>query len=187
MSRIGRTPVTIPSGVDVTISGRSVTVKGPRGELSLDVVQPIEVAKSDGAITVTRPNDEGEIRALHGLSRSLIANMVTGVTEGYSKTLEIVGVGYRVQARGKDLEFSLGFSHPVPVTAPDGITLRVESAHQLSRWAFLLTFAGVGLRTNLKDLFKQGARPFIVGAVGEVAIAAVTLLLVLAADHIYRL
>jgi large subunit ribosomal protein L6 len=127
MSRIGRTPVTIPSGVDVTISGRLVTVKGPRGELSLDVVQPIEVAKSDGAITVTRPNDEGEIRALHGLSRSLIANMVTGVTEGYSKTLEIVGVGYRVQARGKDLEFSLGFSHPVPVTAPEGITLRVES------------------------------------------------------------
>jgi large subunit ribosomal protein L6 len=127
MSRIGRTPVTIPSGVDVTISGRLVTVKGPRGELSMDVVQPIEVAKSDGAITVTRPNDEGEIRALHGLSRSLIANMVTGVTEGYSKTLEIVGVGYRVQARGKDLEFSLGFSHPVPVAAPDGITLRVES------------------------------------------------------------
>jgi large subunit ribosomal protein L6 len=127
MSRIGRTPVTIPSGVDVTISGRLVTVKGPRGELSMDVVQPIEVAKSDGVITVTRPNDEGEIRALHGLSRSLIANMVTGVTEGYSKTLEIVGVGYRVQARGKDLEFSLGFSHPVPVAAPDGITLRVES------------------------------------------------------------
>ena len=127
MSRIGRSPVTIPSGVDVTISGREVTVKGPRGELNMTVVQPIEVAQSDGVITVTRPNDEGEIRALHGLSRSLIANMVTGVTEGYSKTLEIVGVGYRVQARGKDLEFSLGFSHPVPVTAPEGITLRVES------------------------------------------------------------
>ena len=127
MSRIGRTPVPIPSGVDVTISGREVTVKGPRGQLSLDVVPPIEVAQADGAITVTRPNDEGEIRALHGLSRSLIANMVTGVTEGYRKTLEIVGVGYRVQARGKDLEFSLGFSHPVPVTAPEGITLRVES------------------------------------------------------------
>jgi large subunit ribosomal protein L6 len=127
MSRIGRSPVTIPSGVDVTISGREVTVKGPRGELNMTVVQPIEVAQSDGVITVTRPNDEGEIRALHGLSRSLIANMVTGVTEGYSKTLEIVGVGYRVQARGKDLEFSLGFSHPVPVIAPEGITLRVES------------------------------------------------------------
>jgi large subunit ribosomal protein L6 len=127
MSRIGRTPVVIPSGVDVTIKGREVTVKGPRGTLSMEVVQPIEVAQSDGVITVTRPNDEGEIRALHGLSRSLIANMVTGVTDGYRKTLEIVGVGYRVQARGKDLEFSLGFSHPVPVTAPDGITLRVES------------------------------------------------------------
>ena len=127
MSRIGRSPVVIPSGVDVTISGREVTVKGPRGELNMTVVQPIEVAQSDGVITVTRPNDEGEIRALHGLSRSLIANMVTGVTEGYRKTLEIVGVGYRVQARGKDLEFSLGFSHPVPVIAPEGITLRVES------------------------------------------------------------
>ena len=127
MSRIGRLPVTIPSGVDVTISGRSVTVKGPRGELSLDVVQPIEVAKSDGAITVTRPNDEGPVRALHGLSRTLIANMVTGVTDGYRKTLEIVGVGYRVQARGSNLEFSLGFSHPVVITPPEGITFRVEA------------------------------------------------------------
>jgi large subunit ribosomal protein L6 len=127
MSRIGRMPVVIPSGVDVTISGREVTVRGPRGVLSLEVAAPIEVQQADGAITVTRPNDEGEIRALHGLSRSLIANMVTGVTEGYRKTLEIVGVGYRVQARGQDLEFSLGFSHPVPVTAPEGITLRVES------------------------------------------------------------
>jgi large subunit ribosomal protein L6 len=127
MSRIGRTPVAIPAGVDVTISGREVTVKGPRGTLSMEVAAPIEVAQADGAITVTRPNDEGEIRALHGLSRSLIANMVTGVTEGFRKTLEIVGVGYRVQAKGQDLEFSLGYSHPVPVTAPAGITLRVES------------------------------------------------------------
>ena len=127
MSRIGRTPVTIPAGVDVTISGREVTVKGPRGILSMEVAAPIEVAQSDRVITVTRPSDEGEIRALHGLSRSLIANMVTGVTEGFRKTLEIVGVGYRVQARGENLEFSLGYSHPVPVTAPEGITLRVES------------------------------------------------------------
>jgi large subunit ribosomal protein L6 len=127
MSRIGRAPVVIPSGVDVTINGRDVTVQGPRGTLSMQVTAPIEVSQADGVITVTRPTDEGEIRALHGLSRSLIANMVTGVTEGYRKTLEIVGVGYRVQARGKDLEFSLGFSHPVPVTAPEGITLRVES------------------------------------------------------------
>jgi large subunit ribosomal protein L6 len=127
MSRIGRTPVTIPAGVDVTINGREVTVKGPRGTLSMEVAAPIEVSQADGAITVTRPNDEGEIRALHGLSRSLIANMVTGVTEGYRKTLEIVGVGYRVQARGSDLEFSLGFSHPVTVSPPEGITFRVEA------------------------------------------------------------
>jgi large subunit ribosomal protein L6 len=127
MSRIGRTPVAIPAGVDVTIKGREVTVRGPRGVLSMEVAAPIEVSQADGTITVTRPNDEGEIRALHGLSRSLIANMVTGVTAGFSKTLEIVGVGYRVQAKGRDLEFSLGFSHPVPVTAPEGITLRVES------------------------------------------------------------
>jgi large subunit ribosomal protein L6 len=120
-------PVAVPSGVDVSIDGRAVTVKGPKGTLSLEVASPIEVAQSDGKITVTRPSDEGEIRALHGLSRSLIANMVTGVTDGYRKTLEIVGVGYRVQARGKDLEFSLGFSHPVPVSAPEGITFRVES------------------------------------------------------------
>ena len=127
MSRIGRMPVVIPSGVDVTIEGRAVTVTGPKGVLSLEVAAPIDVTKEDGVITVTRPSDEGEIRSLHGLSRSLIANMVTGVTDGYRKTLEIVGVGYRVQARGKDLEFSLGFSHPVPVSAPDGITLRVET------------------------------------------------------------
>jgi large subunit ribosomal protein L6 len=127
MSRIGRTPVAIPAGVDVTIKGREVTVKGPRGSLSVEVAAPIEVSQADGTIKVTRPNDEGEIRALHGLSRSLIANMVTGVTAGFSKTLEIVGVGYRVQAKGKDLEFSLGFSHPVPVAAPEGITLRVET------------------------------------------------------------
>ncbi len=131
MSRIGRMPVAIPSGVDVTIDGRQVTVKGPKGTLSLEIVQPIEVKQADGTITVTRPSDEGEIRALHGLSRSLIANMVAGVTDGYSKTLEIVGVGYRVQARGKDLEFSLGYSHPVPVSPPDGITFRVETPTRL--------------------------------------------------------
>jgi large subunit ribosomal protein L6 len=127
MSRIGRLPITIPSGVDVTINGRQVHVKGPKGELNLEVSAPIEVQQNDGVITVTRPSDEGEIRALHGLSRSLIANMVTGVTDGYRKTLEIVGVGYRVQAKGRDLEFALGFSHPVPVAAPDGISFRVET------------------------------------------------------------
>src|SRR5215470_9091160 len=127
MSRIGRLPITIPSGVDVTINGREVHVKGPKGELSLEVSAPIDVQQADGVITVTRPSDEGEIRALHGLSRSLIANMVTGVTEGYRKTLEIVGVGYRVQAKGRDLEFSLGFSHPVLIKPPEGISFRVET------------------------------------------------------------
>jgi large subunit ribosomal protein L6 len=127
MSRIGRMPVVVPSGVDVTINGRDVVVKGPKGTLSLEVAVPIEVNHDAGVITVTRPSDEGEIRALHGLSRSLIANMVTGVTDGYSKTMEIVGVGYRVQARGRDLEFSLGFSHPVLVSPPEGITFRVET------------------------------------------------------------
>ncbi len=127
MSRIGRMPVVVPDGVDVTINGREVKVRGPKGSLSLEVAPPIEVRQDNGAITVTRPSDEGEIRALHGLSRSLIANMVTGVTEGYRKTLEIVGVGYRVQARGKDLEFALGYSHPLPVSPPEGITFRVET------------------------------------------------------------
>jgi large subunit ribosomal protein L6 len=127
MSRIGRMPVVVPGGVDVTINGRQVHVKGPKGELSVEIPAPIEVAQADGAINVSRPSDEGEVRALHGLSRSLIANMVTGVTDGYSKTMEIVGVGYRVQAKGRDLEFALGFSHPVPVHAPDGITFRVET------------------------------------------------------------
>ena len=127
MSRIGRLPVPIPSGVDVAIDGQAVTVKGPKGTLALTVVEPIAVVKEDTVIRVTRPSDDGKVRALHGLSRTLIANMVTGVTQGYSKTLEIVGVGYRVQAKGKDLEFSLGYSHPVLVTPPEGITFRVEA------------------------------------------------------------
>jgi large subunit ribosomal protein L6 len=127
MSRIGRLPVPIPSGVDVAIDGQAVTVKGPKGTLALTVVEPIAVVKEDAVIRVTRPSDDGKVRALHGLSRTLIANMVTGVTEGYSKTLEIVGVGYRVQAKGRDLEFSLGYSHPVLVTPPEGITFRVEA------------------------------------------------------------
>jgi len=131
MSRIGRLPVTVPTGVDVTISGRQVTVKGPKGQLSMELAEPIEIAQNDGVLTVTRPNDEGRVRALHGLSRTLVANMVTGVTEGYSKTLEIVGVGYRVHARGSGVEFSLGYSHPVPVTPPDGVTLRVETPTRL--------------------------------------------------------
>jgi large subunit ribosomal protein L6 len=131
MSRIGRLPITVPSGVDVAIDGQTVTVKGPKGTLSHTVAAPITVNQEDGALRVQRPDDERTSRALHGLSRSLIANMITGVTEGYSKTLEIVGVGYRVQARGSNLEFALGFSHPVPVTAPEGITFTVESPTRL--------------------------------------------------------
>jgi large subunit ribosomal protein L6 len=127
MSRIGRLAIPIPSGVDIAIDGQDVSVKGPKGQLSLTVAEPISVVREDTVLKVTRPSDEGRIRALHGLSRTLIANMVTGVTTGYSKTLEIVGVGYRVQAKGKDLEFSLGFSHPVVVNPPEGITFRVEA------------------------------------------------------------
>ncbi|GHE39621.1 50S ribosomal protein L6 [Streptosporangium violaceochromogenes] len=128
MSRIGRLPIPVPNGVDIAIEGREVTVKGPKGTLSHTLVEPIAVAKGeDGALTVTRPNDENKVRALHGLSRTLIANMVTGVTQGYSKTLEIVGVGYRVQAKSPtQLEFALGFSHPVIVNAPEGVSFRVE-------------------------------------------------------------
>jgi large subunit ribosomal protein L6 len=132
MSRIGRLPIPVPSGVDVAIDGQTVNVKGPKGQLSHTVAAPIAVERTeDGVLQVTRPNDERESRALHGLSRTLIANMITGVTEGYTKTLEIVGVGYRVQARGSDLEFALGFSHPVPVKAPDGITFTVEAPTRL--------------------------------------------------------
>jgi large subunit ribosomal protein L6 len=127
MSRIGKLPVQVPSGVDVTIDGQVVTVKGPKGTLTHNVVEPITVAERDGSIEVSRPDDERDSRARHGLSRTLIANMVTGVTAGYTKTLEIVGTGYRVTAKGSDLEFALGFSHSVLVKAPEGITFRVEA------------------------------------------------------------
>ena len=128
MSRIGKLPIPVPSGVDVTIDGRDITVKGPKGTLSHTVVEPITIARGDdGVLLVSRPNEERDSKARHGLTRSLVANMVTGVTTGYEKTLEIVGVGYRVQARGSNLEFALGFSHPVPVEAPAGITFEVQS------------------------------------------------------------
>ena len=128
MSRIGRLPIPVPSGVDVAIDGQTVNVKGPKGSLSHTVAAPIAVQRTeDGVLQVTRPDDERESRALHGLSRTLIANMITGVTEGYSKTLEIVGVGYRVQARGSDLEFALGYSHSITVKAPEGISFAVEN------------------------------------------------------------
>jgi large subunit ribosomal protein L6 len=128
MSRIGRLPVPVPTGVDVNIDGQLVTVKGPKGTLSHTVAEPIAVAKSDdGTLDVTRPNDERVSKALHGLSRTLINNMVVGVTDGYTKKLEIVGTGYRVAAKGTTLEFALGFSHPVVVDAPEGISFSVET------------------------------------------------------------
>jgi large subunit ribosomal protein L6 len=128
MSRIGRLPIVVPSGVDVDIDGQLVTVKGPKGTLSHTVAEPITVGREDdGTVVVKRPDDERYSRSLHGLSRTLIANMVTGVTAGYAKTLEIVGTGYRVQARGSDLEFALGYSHPVLVQPPSGVSFRVET------------------------------------------------------------
>ena len=128
MSRIGKLPVPVPSGVDVTLTGQDVTVKGPKGELSLTLKEPITITKGeDGSLEVVRPDDERENKALHGLSRTLVNNMVLGVTTGYSKTMEIVGTGYRVVAKGSDLEFALGYSHPVVVPAPAGITFRVEA------------------------------------------------------------
>lgn len=126
MSRIGKNPVPVPSGVTVDIDGQTVTVKGPKGSLTHVVAEPITVEQTDGVIEVKRPNDERRSKSLHGLSRTLIANMVIGVTEGYSKTLEISGTGYRVVPKGQGLEFSLGFSHPVQVDAPEGISFQVE-------------------------------------------------------------
>ena len=134
MSRIGKLPITVPSGVDVTIDGRTVTVKGPKGELSHTVAEPIQIARDDdGSLAVTRPDDLRKSKELHGLSRTLVSNMVTGVTNGYEKKLEIVGVGYRVQAKGPtQLEFALGYSHPITVNAPDGITFTVETPTRFS-------------------------------------------------------
>ncbi|AXI78023.1 50S ribosomal protein L6 [Peterkaempfera bronchialis] len=128
MSRIGRLPISVPAGVDVTIDGRTVSVKGPKGSLSHTVAAPIEIGKGeDGSLVVSRPNDERQSKALHGLTRTLVANMITGVTAGYRKSLEISGVGYRVAAKGSSMEFSLGYSHPILVDAPDGISFQVES------------------------------------------------------------
>ncbi|RDI64543.1 50S ribosomal protein L6 [Nocardia pseudobrasiliensis] len=133
MSRIGKKPIPVPAGVEVNIDGQSVSVKGSKGTLSHVVAEPITVAKGeDGQIEVVRPNDERENRSLHGLTRTLIANMIQGVTQGYEKKMEIFGVGYRVQAKGSNLEFALGYSHPVPVEAPEGITFKVESPTKFS-------------------------------------------------------
>ena len=132
MSRIGRLPIEIPAGVDVSVDGSDVKVKGPKGELSLTVAQPIEVRIEDGSVLVTRPDDERASRSLHGLTRTLIANQILGVTQGYSKGLEIVGTGYRVAAKGNGVEFALGYSHPITVEPPAGITFAVEGNNRLT-------------------------------------------------------
>jgi large subunit ribosomal protein L6 len=133
MSRVGRTPISVPTGVEVTLGDRRVTVTGPRGTLARSVPGQITVRREDGVLLVERPNDERENRALHGLTRSLVNNMVVGVTDGFNKDLEIVGVGYRATARSANqLELALGFSHPVVVDAPDGITFEVPAPTRIS-------------------------------------------------------
>jgi large subunit ribosomal protein L6 len=133
MSRIGKQPVLIPAGVDVSIEGQNVLVKGPKGSLALAVAEPITVSRAeDGAIVVARPDDERRSRSLHGLSRTLVANLITGVTEGYTTKMEIFGVGYRVVLKGNTLEFALGYSHPVIIEAPEGITFAVETPTKFS-------------------------------------------------------
>jgi large subunit ribosomal protein L6 len=133
MSRIGKQPISVPPGVEVTIDGRTVTVQGPKGSLSHTVAEPITVQRAeDGTVQVQRPDDERRSKALHGLSRTLVNNMVVGVSQGYEKKMEIHGVGYRVALKGADLEFALGYSHPVPVKAPEGITFKVESPTRFS-------------------------------------------------------
>jgi large subunit ribosomal protein L6 len=163
MSRIGKKPIPIPSGVEVQITPGSVTVKGPKGTLSERINPEMTVAQEEGTVTVARPTDRGPHRALHGLTRSLVANMVTGVTEGFEKRLEIQGVGYRAAMRGQDLELQLGFSHPVSVKAPEGITFEVpqptqivvrgiskqrvgETAAQIRKWRPPEPYKGKGIR-----------------------------------------
>jgi len=132
MSRIGRMPVVVPSGVDVAIDGPLVTVKGPKGTLSHTVVTPITVEKTDGVLNVTRPDDERESRARHGLTRTLVNNMVVGVTTGYRKPLEITGVGYRAALSGRKLTLNLGYSHPIEIDPPAGISFEVENPTKLA-------------------------------------------------------
>lgn len=132
MSRIGRLPISVPAGVEVSVDGSVVKVKGAKGELTHVLAAPITATVEDGIVQVSRPNNEREARALHGLSRSLVANMIQGVSEGFTKKLEIVGTGYRVQAKGSDLEFALGYSHSVPFAAPEGITLSVEGNNKVT-------------------------------------------------------
>jgi large subunit ribosomal protein L6 len=132
MSRIGRQPIPVPAGVTVAIEPGRVSVNGPKGELFERIHRDITVEQNDGELLVTRPTDRGEHRALHGLTRSLVANMVTGVTDGFEKRLEIQGVGYRAQLRGRDLELALGYSHPVSIKAPDGIEFEVPQPTRIT-------------------------------------------------------
>jgi large subunit ribosomal protein L6 len=132
MSRIGRLPIPVPSGVEVTIDGRNVTVKGPRGELSRELHPDMTVRQEDGTIVVSRPSDAKPHRQLHGLTRTLVNNMVTGVTEGYRKGLEITGVGYRAALVGRKLQLNLGYSHPVEIEPPAGISFEVENPTRLA-------------------------------------------------------
>lgn len=131
MSRIGRAPISVPNGVTVDIAGQKVSVTGPKGTLEHVVSEPIRIAQEDGSLVVTRPTDRGPHRALHGLSRTLVANMVTGVTEGFERKLELVGVGYHAALKGKNLELAVGFSHPVTFEPPDGITFEVPEVTQI--------------------------------------------------------
>lgn len=131
MSRIGKMPIAIPQGVEININGQHVSVKGPKGELSLEVSEPIKVVVEENEIVVTRPDDEQTSKALHGLSRTLIANNVHGVSQGFQKNLEIVGTGYRAVAKGSGIELALGLSHPVVVDPPAGVTLQVEGQNKI--------------------------------------------------------
>ena len=132
MSRIGKSPIPVPAGVEVNISGADVSVKGPKGQLQLTVASPITVAMADGQVIVTRPDDERVSRSLHGLTRTLIANQIIGVTQGYRKALEIVGAGFRVAAKGSSLEFALGYSHPINFIADEGITFKIDSPTEIT-------------------------------------------------------
>ena len=132
MSRIGRLPIPVPAGVDVTVEGSHISVKGPKGSLSRDIAPQLTVVREDGTLRVERPNDGKQARELHGLTRTLIANMVTGVTTGYRKGLEITGVGYRAQLVGKKLQLSLGYSHPIEIDPPDGVAFELDNPTHLA-------------------------------------------------------
>jgi len=131
MSRVGKAPIEIPKGVEIKVEGAHVTVKGPKGTLDCDIDAEMTLKQADGELRVTRPSDQPRHRAIHGLTRALIFNMVQGVTEGYSKTLELQGVGYRAQMQGKDLSLALGYSHPVNVTPPEGVEFEVEGTSKI--------------------------------------------------------